>query len=44
MEIVPYNKKNMPNSYISRERQNTMEPLHLSEYPFPYQKKAIQLL
>ena len=44
MEIIPYNKKNMLNSYMSAERQNTMEPLHLSEYPFPYQKKAIQLL
>ena len=44
MEIIPYNKKNTPNSYMSAERQNTMEPLHLSEYPFPYQKKAIQRL
>ena len=44
MEIIPYNKKNMPHSYISAERQNTIKPLHLSEYPFPYQKKAIQRL
>ena len=44
MEIIPYDKKNMLNSYMCAERQNTIEPLHLSEYPFPYLKKAFQLL